>query len=108
MRVLDAGCGAGRNLVYFLRSGYEVFGVDESAPQIDQVRQLAAALAPHLPAENFRVEPVERMSWAALRDPPAIPIHRDSGWVNPLHAKAQRRKGPQRRKAEGNLVNRQS
>ncbi|MGZ5481058.1 MAG: class I SAM-dependent methyltransferase [Pyrinomonadaceae bacterium] len=72
MRVLDAGCGAGRNLVYFLRSGYEVFGVDESGPQIAQIRQMAAALAPHLPAENFRVEPVERMSWEpALSDPPA-------------------------------------
>src|SRR5688572_3487208 len=77
MRVLDAGCGAGRNLVYFLKSGYEVFGVDESAPHIAQVRQMAAALAPHLPAENFRVEPVERMSWGARSDPPAIPIHRD-------------------------------
>jgi len=62
MRVLDAGCGAGRNLVYFLRSGYEVFGVDESAPQIAQVRQMAAALAPHLPAENFWVDSVERLS----------------------------------------------
>ena len=28
MRVLDAGCGSGRNLVYFLRNGFEVFGVD--------------------------------------------------------------------------------
>ncbi|MGI9065446.1 MAG: class I SAM-dependent methyltransferase [Pyrinomonadaceae bacterium] len=63
MRVLDAGCGSGRNLVYFLRSGYEVFGVDESGPQITQIRRLAAALAPHLPADNFRVESVERMSW---------------------------------------------
>jgi SAM-dependent methyltransferase len=63
MQVLDAGCGAGRNLVYFLQSGYEVFGVDESGPQITQVRRMAAALAPHLPAENFRVESVERMSW---------------------------------------------
>src|SRR5688572_28639384 len=62
MRVLDAGCGAGRNLVYFLRSGYEVFGVDESAQQIAQVRKLAAALAPHLPAENFWVGAVERLS----------------------------------------------
>ena len=26
--VLDAGCGYGRNLVYLLRQGYEVFGVD--------------------------------------------------------------------------------
>ena len=63
MKVLDAGCGSGRNLVYFLRSSYEVFGVDESEEAIAQTRQLAAALAPHLPAENFRVEPVERMSW---------------------------------------------
>jgi SAM-dependent methyltransferase len=63
MQVLDAGCGAGRNLVYFLQSGYEVFGVDESGPQITQLRRMAAALAPHLPAENFRVESVERMSW---------------------------------------------
>ena len=63
MRVLDAGCGTGRNLTYFLRSGFEVFGVDESEQAIAQTRQLAAELAPHLPAENFRVEPVERMSF---------------------------------------------
>ena len=63
MRVLDAGCGSGRNLVYFLRSGYEVFGVDESSEAISQTRRLAAALAPHLPLDNFRGEAVERMSF---------------------------------------------
>ena len=62
MRVLDAGCGSGRNLVYFLRSGYEVFAVDESPEPIAKVRKLAAALAPQLPAENFRVGSVERLS----------------------------------------------
>ncbi len=67
MRVLDAGCGSGRNLVYLLRSGYEVFGVDESEAAIAQTRRLAAALAPQLPAENFRVEPVEKMSWESGR-----------------------------------------
>ena len=77
MRVLDAGCGSGRNLVYFLRSGYEVFGVDESAPQIAHVRRMSAALAPHLPAENFRVGSVERLSadfadCIERKDPPAI------------------------------------
>lgn len=65
MRVLDAGCGSGRNLVYFLRSGYEVFGVDESAGAIAQTQRLAAELAPQLPSENFRVEPVERMSFGS-------------------------------------------
>ena len=64
MRVLDAGCGAGRNLVYLLRSGLEVFGVDESSAAIAQAQGLAAELAPHLPQNNFRVEPVERMTFA--------------------------------------------
>ena len=64
MRVLDAGCGTGRNLVYLLRSEYEVFGVDESPEAVAHTRRLAAALAPHLPADNFRVEAVERMSFA--------------------------------------------
>ena len=61
MRVLDAGCGSGRNLIYFLKSGYEVFAVDESDQAIERLRQLAATLAPHLPQENFKSDPVESM-----------------------------------------------
>ncbi len=52
MRIFDAGCGAGRNLVYFIGEGYEVYGAD-----ID-----ARALA-HLPGGNFRCEPLENMSF---------------------------------------------
>ena len=63
MRVLDAGCGPGRNLVYLLREGYEVFASDQSPAAITQTRALAAALAPHLPEENFRVEPIESISY---------------------------------------------
>jgi SAM-dependent methyltransferase len=54
-RVLDAGCGSGRNLVYLLREGYEVFGVDADPAAIAAVRELA----PHLPSTNFRVESLE-------------------------------------------------
>jgi len=60
-RLLDAGCGGGRNLVYFLRAGFEVYGVDESAESISRVRRLAAALNPALPAGNFAVAAVEQM-----------------------------------------------
>ncbi len=64
MRVLDAGCGGGRNLIYFLRCGYDVCGVDQSREAIAQVRATASGLAPQLPLDNFRVELVERMSFA--------------------------------------------
>jgi SAM-dependent methyltransferase len=63
MRVLDAGCGSGRNLVYFLRQGYEVFGVDADAQAAAATRRLAASLAPNLPQENFRPETLEAMSF---------------------------------------------
>jgi SAM-dependent methyltransferase len=66
MRVLDAGCGGGRNLVYFLREGFDVWGVDERADAVTQVRRLAATLAPRLDGDHFRVEPVEAMSFTDL------------------------------------------
>lgn len=62
-RVLDAGCGSGRNLVYLLREGYEIFAADADPAAVDRVRRLAAALAPALPAGNFRAEPIEAMSF---------------------------------------------
>src|SRR5437773_12553773 len=59
MRIFDAGCGSGRNLVYFLNEGYEVFGVDSDPRAVESVRRLAASL----PAENFRLEAIEDMSF---------------------------------------------
>ena len=64
MQMLDAGCGGGRNLIYFLREGYNVSGVDQSREAIAHVRSLCSTLAPHLPPDNFRLEPVEKMSFA--------------------------------------------
>lgn len=63
MRIFDAGCGSGRNLVYLLREGYEVFGMDPDVHAIDRMRTLAARLAPELPPENFRVESIERSTF---------------------------------------------
>jgi tellurite methyltransferase len=65
MRVLDAGCGTGRNLVFLMREGFELWGSDESEAAIAEVRKLAARIAPRLAAgDRFRVERVEAMSWA--------------------------------------------
>ena len=61
MRVLDAGCGYGRNLVYLLRERCEVFALDGDPDGVEHVRQLSASLGTGLPAENFQVGSIERM-----------------------------------------------
>ena len=63
MRVLDAGCGSGRNVHYLLRAGYDVHAVDADHGALDATRRLARRLAPSLPPENFRAEPIEAMSF---------------------------------------------
>lgn len=65
MRILDSGCGSGRNLVYLLREGFDVSASDQSPEAVAAVRQLAAELAPALPASQFRVEPVDQCSFPA-------------------------------------------
>ena len=59
MQVLDAGCGRGRNLVFFLREGYEVFALDRDPVAVAAVRDLARRLAPALPEANVRCEAVD-------------------------------------------------
>jgi SAM-dependent methyltransferase len=55
MRVLDAGCGAGRNSEYLMRCGADIYAVDANPDQIARVRDLASRAAPTLPEDHFRV-----------------------------------------------------
>lgn len=59
MKVLDAGCGGGRNIIWFLRNGFDVSAVDEDERALAAVRRLAANLAPDLPAGNFQKASLE-------------------------------------------------
>jgi len=61
MRVLDAGCGRGRNLVHLLRQGCEIFALDADRDGVEYVRRLSASLGNNLPQENFQVGLIERM-----------------------------------------------
>jgi SAM-dependent methyltransferase len=61
MRVLDAGCGYGRNLVHLLREGCDVFALDADADGIQHVRNLSASLQTGLPDSNFQLGAIERM-----------------------------------------------
>ena len=67
MRILDAGCGDGRNLTYLLRVAreerYDIFGADSDPRAIAALRRLSELAGSGMPASNFRVEPVEDMSF---------------------------------------------
>ncbi len=58
MKVFDAGCGSGRNLIYLLRAGYEVYGVDADPRAVEAARMLAGARP-----DNFRMERIESHSF---------------------------------------------
>lgn len=60
-KVLDAGCGSGRNLVYFLRNGYDVYGVDPNPDAVSAVRQLSKTLSYTNPTENFVTATAEEL-----------------------------------------------
>lgn len=64
MRVLDAGCGHGRNLIYLLRRDFDVWGIDESPEAIDELGRLATAISPRLGNDRFRVGSVDAMPYA--------------------------------------------
>ena len=63
MRVLEAGCGSGRNLTYFIQAGYEVAAVDSDFESVAHVRRLATSCSPKLAEDNFHVEAIESMSF---------------------------------------------
>lgn len=56
MKILDAGCGYGRNLVYLLREGFEIYGADQDRRAIESLNRQTGS-------DRFRNESVEAMSF---------------------------------------------
>ncbi|WP_186757087.1 class I SAM-dependent methyltransferase [Echinicola salinicaeni] len=61
MRMLDAGCGEGRNLVYLIKSGFQVFGVDQNPTAVQMARTYAKTLQPKYDLLRFQVAGAEDM-----------------------------------------------
>ncbi|MEP6947083.1 MAG: class I SAM-dependent methyltransferase [Acidobacteriota bacterium] len=59
IKILDAGCGGGRNIIWFIRNGFEVFAIDKDANAVVTVREIAKGLAPQLSSENFKIASLE-------------------------------------------------
>lgn len=61
-KILDAGCGGGRNLWYFLNSGFDVYGIDLNYEAIESLKLFAASQ--NLSKDNFQISTVEKMPFA--------------------------------------------
>ncbi len=63
-KVLDVGCGSGRNLVFLLRHGLEAFAVDQEAAAVERTRDLVRQLAPHLSETNICQATAEELPYS--------------------------------------------
>ncbi len=53
MRILDVGCGEGRNLVYFIRQGMDVWGIDRDESALQLLRMYGRSLHPDFDPEKI-------------------------------------------------------
>lgn len=60
-RILDAGCGNGRNIHFFLNQGFEVFGVDRDPQAVAYVQQLSIELSQGSATDHFMVAEVDQL-----------------------------------------------
>lgn len=64
-RILDAGCGEGRNAVYFIQKGYQIFGIDPNETAIQYCRFLSRCLNPNFDIHRFQVGRLEEIPFHA-------------------------------------------
>ncbi|MEE9390997.1 MAG: class I SAM-dependent methyltransferase [Planctomycetota bacterium] len=62
-RILDAGCGRGRNLTYFLRHGFEVWANDPNQDALADAKAVAMNEIGVADDEHFRCEPIEDLEF---------------------------------------------
>ena len=58
-RILDAGCGEGRNMVYFIRNGYPVYGIDRDPESVVMARLMASSINRSYTIENIIQSSIE-------------------------------------------------
>ena len=65
MKILDAGCGEGRNAVYFIQKGYQIFGIDPNELAVQYCRYLSKSLNPDFDAHRFQIGRLEEIPFHA-------------------------------------------
>ena len=61
--ILDAGCGEGRNLIYFLNNGFDVYGVDQNEDAIRMLQFVIGSNYAHYSKNRFQVGELSELSF---------------------------------------------
>jgi 2-polyprenyl-3-methyl-5-hydroxy-6-metoxy-1,4-benzoquinol methylase len=59
MRILDAGCGEGRNMIYFVKNGYNIYGIDQDEEAVNMAKIVCASANRSYIMENIQAFPIE-------------------------------------------------
>ncbi|WP_422362216.1 class I SAM-dependent methyltransferase [Reichenbachiella sp.] len=62
-KMLDAGCGEGRNLIYFLNNGFDVHGIDQNENAIRMLQFVIGSNYAHYSKDRFQVGELSKLSF---------------------------------------------
>jgi 2-polyprenyl-3-methyl-5-hydroxy-6-metoxy-1,4-benzoquinol methylase len=54
MRILDAGCGEGRNMVYFVKNDFKIYGIDKNAEAVNMAKIVCRSSNENYELENIQ------------------------------------------------------
>jgi 2-polyprenyl-3-methyl-5-hydroxy-6-metoxy-1,4-benzoquinol methylase len=60
MRILDAGCGEGRNMVYFIKNDFRIYGIDANADAVKLAKLYCRSLSNTFEVENIQNFAIEQ------------------------------------------------
>ena len=60
MRILDAGCGEGRNMVYFIKNDFRIYGIDANADAVKLAKLYCRSLNNTFEVENIQNFTIEQ------------------------------------------------
>ena len=60
-KILDIGCGSGRNMFYFLQNDFDVYAIDQDPRAIQAIQNLATSINADYPQENFQQSQADQL-----------------------------------------------